>query len=112
MGETMHKINGNNITLTRGDTLEVKVALYRNGAEYTPDAGDVIRFAMKENYEQAQPLLNITIPNDTLILHIRPQDTKNLAFGAYVYDVEITMTDGTVDTFIAEASFIISPEVH
>lgn len=59
----MHIISGNNITLTRGDTLKVQVTLYKNGAEYTPEAGDVIRFAMKKEYTDALPVLSKTIPN-------------------------------------------------
>ena len=108
----MHKISGNNITLTRGDTLKVKVDLYENNEAYTPEAGDVIRFAMKKQYSDANPILNITIPNATQILTIEPNDTKTLEFGEYKYDIEITKTDGTVDTFIAEAVFTIAPEVH
>lgn len=46
----MHIISGNNITLTRGDTLKVQVTLYKNGAEYTPEAGDVIPNASREMY--------------------------------------------------------------
>lgn len=107
----MHIISGNNITLTRGDTLKVQVTLYKNGAEYTPEAGDVIRFAMKKEYTDALPILSKTIPNDTCLLVIDPLDTKSLAFGQYVYDIEITEADGTVDTFIAEAAFNIAPEV-
>jgi len=116
----MHKINGNNITLTRGDTLIVKIDLTRNGEPYTPEAGDVIRFALKHktlkqdgsDYTDTAPLANITIPNDTLILEITPNATKTLAFGSYVYDIEITFADGKVDTFIAEANFTIAPEVY
>ncbi len=109
----MHKLTGNNIILTRGDTLKLTVALYNaDGTTYTPDPADTIRFAMKKEYSDANPILNITIPNETLILTINPNDTKTLEFGQYVYDIEITKADGTVDTFICEAAFTIAPEVH
>ena len=49
----MYKTLGNNITLTRGDTLQLKVSLYnQDGTEYEPASGDVIRFAMKKEYSQ------------------------------------------------------------
>lgn len=109
----MHKLYGNNIRLTRGDTLAVAVGLWNaDGTEYEPSAGDVIRFALKQDYAQDTPILNIIIPNDTQILTINPNDTKDLAFGNYVYDIELTKEDGTVDTFIAEATFTVAPEVH
>jgi uncharacterized membrane protein YkoI len=47
-----------------------------------------------------------------MILELEPSDTKILDFGSYVYDIEITFKDGTVDTFITEANFKITPEVH
>lgn len=116
----MHKLNGNNITLTRGDTLIANIELTRNGEPYTPAAGDSIRFALKHrilkqdgsDFADVEPLANITIPNDTLTLEITPNTTKALAFGNYVYDIEITFADGKVDTFIANADFIIAPEVY
>lgn len=113
MEEKMQKILGNNITLTRGDTFKANVDLFnRDGTAYTPEQGDAIRFALKKDYGDAEPILNISIPNDTRLLHIEPNDTKTLPFGNYVYDIEITKADGTVDTFIAEAVFNIAPEVH
>lgn len=116
----MHKIKGTSITLTRGDTLIVQLNLKRNGETFTPEQGDSIRFALKHNtmksdrsdYKDQNPLINKTIPNETLTLTLVPSDTKTLAFGDYVYDIEITFEDGSVDTFIAEASFTIAPEVH
>ena len=120
----MHKIKqtktGYDITLTRGDTFMAQLNLTRNGEAYTPEQGDVIRFALKHNilkadrsdYKDTNPLINKTIPNDTLTLTLVQSDTKTLAFGEYVYDIEITFEDGTVDTFIAECNFVIAPEVH
>lgn len=81
----MYKTLGNNITLTRGDTLQLKVSLYnQDGTEYEPASGDVIRFAMKKEYTDALPVLSKTIPNETCLLVIDPLDTKSLAFGQYV----------------------------
>ena len=108
----MYKIQGTTITLTRGDSFYCLLSLKRNGQAYTPDAGDIIRFAMKKNYFDAEPLIEQTIPNDTLVLCLLPSDTKTLAFGTYVYDIEITFENGDVDTFINEAKFVIAPEVE
>ena len=52
-------------------------------------------------------LTNVTDLN----LRIVPNDTKNLPFGSYLYDLELTFADGYVDTFINCASFRIVPEV-
>lgn len=112
-------IKGTSITLTRGDTLRVKINIFLNKEEYIPTSGDSIRFAVKHpimnskqtDYRDLEPLLIKQIPYDTLILELQPADTKSLDFGTYVYDIQITFEDGTVDTFITEASLKITPEV-
>ena len=91
------------ITLTRGDSFYTTVGMrYKISKEpYTPVATDEIRFAVKKNYDDAEPLITKEIPYDTLILHLAPADTKDLPFGDYVYDIQLTDENGEVDTFIA-----------
>lgn len=108
----MVQINGSTITMTRGDTLSLTVGIMQGDDEYQVQAGDVIRFAMKRFYTDSEPLIIKVIDNDSLSLQLDPEDTKNLPFGSYVYDVEITMEDGTVDTFISEAKITLAKEVH
>lgn len=116
----MVKIDGTKITMTRGDTLLAHVIMMRDGEAYTPTDGDSIRFALKHTamnddrteYSDQTPLVNKAIPTDTMLLQLNPADTKELGFGTYVYDIEITFADGMVDTFITEAKFILKPEVH
>ena len=112
--------SNNAITLTRGDTFIAQVGMKdRSGNAYVPESGDTIRFALKRNllnskktaYVDTHPLIQKDIPINTLMLRIDPNDTKPLAFGEYVYDVEITFADGRVDTFITEAPFYITAEV-
>ena len=105
-------ISGTSITMTRGDTLSLTISIMQGGEPYEVQPGDVIRFAMKRTYSDEEPIILKTIDNDTLSLQLDPEDTKGLAYGSYVYDVEITMEDGTVDTFIAEAKLTLAKEVH
>lgn len=103
----------NRISLTRGDTFKAKVSIADSeGAAYTPNKGDKIRFAMKKDYDDEKPLLLINIPIDTMILVITPEDTKSLEFGKYVYDVELTKANGDVDTFITKARIDLTEEVE
>lgn len=120
------KIEDTKIFLTRGDTFKSTVSMcYKNEGTgeltpYTPQAGDVVRFAMKgdkmtpgnQDYVDKTPLILKVIPNDTLLLKIDPSDTKNLKFGNYKYDIEITFANGDVCTFIEDADFILTREVH
>lgn len=96
-----YSITGTTITLTRGDTFEALVsATKKDGTPYIPVEGDVIRFAMKENYDDARPLLVKEIPIDTMMLMLEPSDTADLNFGKYVYDIQLTKANGKVDTFL------------
>ena len=89
----------------------MQVEILFNGEVYKPESGDKIRFSMKRNYSSSKVLIHKRIPNDTLILYLEPKDTKRLAFGTYVYDIEITFANGDVDTFI-RGEFRIEPEVE
>ena len=107
----MYKINGTTITLTKGDSLYCHLNLTKNGNAYVPAEGDVIRFAAKKHYSSETVAIEKVIPNDTLTLHLLPEDTKTLQTGEYVCDFELTNADGDVDTFIPEAKLILTPEV-
>lgn len=108
-----YKINNSNkkITLIRGDSLHLKVNIYIDGEPYTPSNGDTVRFAMKQTYQSNKILIHKNIPIDSLELHLEPSDTKKLAFGKYVYDIEITFDNGDVDTFIS-GELELAPEVE
>ena len=107
-----YSISGTNITMTRGDTMVALITITQpNGYPYVPSEGDKIRFAMKEDYSDVKPLLIKDIPIDTMQLVIEPEDTADLHFGKYVYDVQLTKADGVVDTFITKANIRIAEEV-
>ena len=114
-------IDETTISLTRGDSFFTTVTMYRtDGSIYTPVEGDTIRFALKRNvmnsakneFLDKTPLILKDIPIDTLMLHLTPEDTKELNFGTYAYDIELTYANGDVDTFIADAKFILTRELH
>lgn len=117
----MFTVSGTSISLTRGDSFYTVLSLKRRSGEtYTPAEGDKVRFALKRNllnyaktdFKDPEPLILKEIPTDTMLLHLEPSDTKNLAFGSYVYDVEVTFANGDVDTVIADAPFELTKEVY
>lgn len=103
---------------TKGDSGLFRVRIDIKDSEgkvidnYQPTEGDTVRFALKKHYCDPKPLIMKEIPSDTLLLKLEPEDTKGLCVGEYVYDIELTFSDGFVDTFIKEAPFILRPEVH
>ena len=116
----MYSIKGTTITLTRGDTFITNISLKRGTTTYTPTSGDTVRFALKSPDMNARKtawaddtvLINKDIPISTMQLKLEPEDTKELDFGQYRYDMQITFANGDVDTFIENAVFIINPEVE
>ena len=103
-----YRIDGTTIYLTRGDTLEARVEAI---LPYIPKEGDSIRFAMKADYEDPEPLLLKDIPTDTMMLVLDPDDTKHLPFGKYVYDIQLTYAGGKTDTFIPKGRLRLTEEV-
>ena len=121
----MLKIDGNNnITLTRGDTLTLTVTLMHEVdpvppateptiEPYTPEEGDVIRFALAKGYETEfgyELLITEVIPNDTLTFTLTSTQTQ-LEYRVYNYDIQVTHSGGCVDTFIS-AKLTITGEVE
>lgn len=107
-----YSVSGTTITLTRGDTFEALVTITKkNGEVYIPDEGDTVRFAMKATYNDDEPLILKDIPIATMMLILTPDDTAELDFGKYVYDIQLTKADGRVDTFITKATLKLTEEV-
>lgn len=109
-----YSIRGNNtIVLTRGDSLYLAVEMYkRDGTRYYPNPGDVIRFALKKTVRDQECAILKEIPTDTMVLAILPEETKDLTFGDYVYDIQLTTASGDVDTFITKSQLILTEEVE
>lgn len=108
----MFTINDNNISLTRGDTLFLTVNLTdSDGDPYVPSEGDRIRLAMKRRINSSDLVMLKEISPETLTFEIEPQDTKDLAYGTYVYDIELTDSEGHVNTVIF-GKFRITEEVY
>lgn len=105
----MLNVNDNKITLTRGDSLTLTVEITKDGEPYEIQPGDAIRFAMSVGYE-GEPgyslVLEKNIPTNTLEFTLSAQETK-IDGRRYNYDIEITHSDGTVDTFISSTIEII-----
>lgn len=110
----MIKIEGKTITMTRGDTLRAAITINNeDGNPYAIQEGDAIRFACKQRYTDPDALILKEIPTDTLELHLAPEDTKILSMGkSYFFDIQLTKSNGDVDTFISEGVLKILNEVE
>lgn len=102
------------ITLTRGDSLYLTVEFTDDdeGTPYVPVTGDTVRFALKKNIEDEECLIIKDIPISTMVLYLEPSDTKDLEFGTYWYDIQLTTDGDDVYTPIGPAKFKVTKEVY
>lgn len=100
------------ISLTRGDTARLTVSVTDDvsGEPYELQNGDTLTLSVKKSIKDVDPVLSKTIEN-TDTFHIEPKDTAGLSFGKYMYDVQLTMSDGDVYTIIPPSTFEILTEV-
>ena len=108
----MFSVKGKTIKLTRGDTFKATIGIYNaDGTAYTPASGDVIVFTMKKSYKDETAIITKTIDHASLALEFDPSDTSSLAYGEYVFDVQLTYANGNVDTFIDKGKLVLTEEV-
>ena len=106
----MLTIKNNVISLTRGDSARIALTINKeDGTEYTPQDGDQILFTVKKNTRTAEILFQHAFHDSQI--YIVPQDTENLKYGDYVYDVQLTKVDGAVMTIVPPNTIKVLEEV-
>lgn len=104
----MFRIDRNEIILTRGDSVEFDIELLNaDGSSYDIQEFDTIEFTVKKNVYSTNTLIHKVGSH----INIEPYDTAGMSYGDYVYDVQVTFQDGSVDTVIPPTRFRIMSEV-
>ena len=107
----MLNITNSEIKLTRGDSATILVQIKDlNGDIYNLEPGDKLLFTMKRNCNTTEIVIQKDITSDSII-NITHDDTKNLDYGSYIFDVQCTLANGKVYTVIEPHLFIIENEV-
>ena len=107
----MYKIDHyNNIFLTRGDTCVLKLSVVDSEGESYDFSNDTVQLTVKTSTYTEDVLIQTNINSDSFV--IMPDDTNDLSYGKYVYDVQIITPTGNVYTVIAPAEFNICNEVN
>lgn len=105
----MFVIDDTKIQITRGDTGIFSVSLTdEEGEPYDLQEGDTLRFTVRKSPTSGDIFIQ---KSDGPEVILSPEDTAKLSYGKYVYDIELTKADGTVDTVVPPATFEILPEV-
>lgn len=106
----MFKVDDNNIKIIRGDSGAFNISITDtdgNPVELTDD--DILTFTLRRAARNPTIILQKVIIGGEL--DINPTDTEGLAFGAYVYDIELRRANGYVDTVIPPHEFLLMEEV-
>ena len=100
------------IKLTRGDTARFSVGILNeiSDSAYSISDNDQLTLTVKKKVKDEDSLIQKTITGATLF-HIKPEDTSSLSFGKYVYDVQLTTSDGDVYTIVGPTTFELLAEV-
>lgn len=107
----MLTVKGSSITMNRCDSVYITVTVRQNGGqEYILQPGDELYFAAKrkatdKSYAIAPKLLKGNV------LELTPNDTEQLDFGTYVYDVRLITAKGFTTTIIKPSPLVIEESI-
>ena len=88
----------NGITLTRGDSAILDVTI-KDGDGNTYDySDDEVKFGVKRSAFDTECVLEKTVEDGKITLE--PEDTAELEFGDYLYDIQLTHVDESENTSI------------
>ncbi len=110
------KVDGNDISMTRGDSGGIYVRCYDSSNAMVPLVeGDTIYFTVKESAAREDKLIQKVVTEFSegiAYIPIFPEDTKPLRFKRpYIYDVQLTRAGGSVHTIVRPAKFTVLEEV-
>lgn len=101
-------INGNDISLTRGNTAVIDVNIFKDDEPYILQEGEKIVFNLKRSCDFNSVVLSKESEKNSFIFS--PIDTAPLGLGTYDYSITYQGNGGEIDTFII-GKFIIMCEV-
>ena len=109
-GNMMLSVQGSDIQITRGDTAYFNIEITQaDGSLYTRVDGDKLIFTVKRSYNSDFEYIQKELEGLAIVL--APEDTNELDYGTYWYDVQLTTSDNSVYTVVGPARFIIREEV-
>ena len=97
----------NKITMINGDTAYIDLTL----DNYALSEGDAVTITIKRKVTDTTPALTKTFrefnEDGSCTIIFLPEETYGLEATNYIYDIQVNMIDGRVDTVIGPATFSI-----
>lgn len=101
----------NAIELTRGDTAHFEIEIVdQNGDLYELQPEDQLMFTVKKSVYDKNIVLQKRIEKKQFT--ITHEDSAGLAYGSYVYDIQLTQANGDVTTIVKPSDFKVTEEVN
>lgn len=104
-------VNGYSLEMTRGDSESITVTCDNHPFE----PGDIVEMTARKRAGSGERAMYKRVEefseDGTAIIAINPEDTAEMSFGTYMYDIQLTFADGTVVTVIKPNSFTLLEEV-
>lgn len=110
------RITRTDISMVRGDSEYILVTCTDSEGLPRPFVdGDTVYFTVKEattkDTKILQKIVTVFEEDGTALIEIAPEDTKELKYREYVYDVQLTETTGRITTIVRPSKFVIEGEV-
>lgn len=103
-------VKDSNIFLTRGDSASFEIDIKdADDKDFIFTQDFTLIFTVKKYCDSKFNLIQKTLSN-SILLELSPEDTSNLPFGEYFYDVELRTHD-KIYTVITPHKFILEAEV-
>ena len=93
----------NKITIVKGDTAIITLSL----DDYNLSLGDQVKFTVKKSANAKEPVITKVVTEfveGKAIIELLEEDTTINA-GDYLYEIEVRLANGTVDTVIQATKF-------
>jgi len=88
-------LEGNDIYIPQGDTGKLKITVHSRDSEYVPGSDDRVLFTIKKN--KIPVIIRVMTPVEgVVVVEFANAMTKNLAPGAYGYDIRF-IRDAVLD---------------
>ena len=92
-------LDGYDIYVVRGDSLDISLPLSRNNSAYELGVGDILHSQCRAVGNCSYIVWDKVISSSDQVLHILPSDTENIDPElTYVWDAQIEYSDGRVET--------------
>lgn len=103
------KVKNNDIHITRGDSEGIGIKF----TNYELQEDDVVELTVRKDIRSEQVIHKIAehMEDGSALITINPEDTEDLEFGCYVYDVQMTFASGSIKTLVKPAKFFVGGEV-